>query len=116
MKITSVNQVHLEQVTLPGAAVCAYRVAISARDGAENFALRVFEVAPKGHTPLHSHPYEHEIFVLEGAGSVWRDGQAVPLQTGHVLFIPANEQHQFQNTADQPFKFICLIPAKFQKC
>ena len=50
MKITSLNQVPLEQVTLPGAAGCAYRVAISARDGAENFALRIFEVAPKGHT------------------------------------------------------------------
>ena len=78
--------------------------------------MRVFEVAPGGHTPLHSHPYEHEIFVLDGRGSVWRDGQTVPLQAGHVLFIPADEQHQFQNTAEQPLKFICLIPAKFQKC
>ena len=116
MKITTINQVPLEQVALPGAVGCAYRVAISARDGAKNFAMRFFEVAPDGHTPLHSHPYEHEVFVLDGSGSVWRDGQEVPLQAGHVLFIPADEKHQFQNTAGKPFKFMCLIPAEFQKC
>jgi len=33
-----------------------------------------------------------------------------------VPWEPADEQHQFQNPADQPFKFICLIPAKFEKC
>ena len=82
-----------------------------------NFAMRIFEVAPGGHTPLHNHPYEHEIFVMDGAGTVWRDGQEVAIKPGDVLYIPADEKHQFKNTvADKPFKFMCLIPAKFQKC
>ena len=101
---------------MPGADGCAYRVAISARDGASNFAMRFFEVGPGGHTPLHQHPYEHEIYVIEGQGTVWRDGKEVPLTNGDVLFIPADEQHQFKNTAGTSFKFMCLIPAKFQKC
>lgn len=116
MKITTIDQVPLEQVTLPDAVGCAYRVAISARDGAENCAMRFFEVAPGGHTPLHSHPYEHEVFVMAGTGTVWSAGQEVPLQSGAVLFIPADEKHQFHNTGAQPFKFMCLIPTKFQKC
>jgi len=116
VNITTINQVPLEQVALPGAVGCAYRVAISARDGAENFAMRFFEVTPDGQTPLHSHPYEHEVYILDGSGSVWRDGQEVPLQAGNVLFIPADEKHQFKNTAVNSFKFICLIPSKFQKC
>jgi len=33
-----------------------------------------------------------------------------------VLFIPADEKHQFKNTGSQAFKFMCLIPAQFQKC
>ena len=70
MKITSVEQVPLENVTMPGAAGCAYRVALSAKDGAPNFAMRFFEVNPGGNTPLHNHPYEHEIYVMEGAGTV----------------------------------------------
>ena len=84
--------------------------------GAPNFAMRLFEVAPGGHTPLHHQPYEHEIYVMEGQGTVWRDGKEVPIKPGDVLYIPADEQHQFKNAANQTFKFMCLIPAKFQKC
>ena len=116
MKIIPVDQVPLETVTMPGAVDCAYRVAVSARDGAPTFAMRFFEVAPGGNTPLHQHPYEHEIYITEGAGTVWRDGQEVPISPGNVLFIPADEKHQFKNTGSQAFKFMCLIPAQFQKC
>ena len=31
------------------------------RDGAPIYALRVIEVASVGHTPDHTHPFEHEI-------------------------------------------------------
>jgi quercetin dioxygenase-like cupin family protein len=116
MKITNVSQVPLEQVQMPGAEGCAYRVAISSKDGAPNFAMRFFEVAGGGHTPLHQHPYEHEVFILEGQGTVWREGQEVALQPGDVLFVPADEKHQFKNTATGTLKFMCLIPAQFQKC
>ena len=116
MKIANVSQVPLEKVEMSGAVGCAYRVAISGRDGAPNFAMRIFEVAPGGNTPLHQHPYEHEIYVIDGAGTIWRDGQEVPIQPGDVLYIPADERHQFKNTGGGTFKFMCLIPAKFQKC
>ncbi len=116
MKITNVSQVPLEQVELPGAAGCAYRVAVSRRDGAPTFAMRIFEVQPGGHTPLHQHSYEHEIYVLEGTGTIWRETQELPVKSGDVLFIPADEQHQFKNAANSTFKFMCLIPAQFQKC
>lgn len=117
MKIANVNDIPQEKVVMDGAKDCAVQLAVTPRDGAPNFALRVFEVAPGGHTPLHHHPYEHEIFVLEGRGTVWRENKEVPLQRGDVLYIPADEQHQFKNAEKAvPFKFICLIPAKFQKC
>jgi quercetin dioxygenase-like cupin family protein len=116
MKIASLKDVPVEKVVMDGAKDCQYQVAVSMRDGAPNFAMRIFEVAPGGHTPHHHHPYEHEIYVMEGAGSVWRDGKEVAIKPGDVLYIPADEQHQFKNAADKPFKFMCLIPAKFQKC
>jgi quercetin dioxygenase-like cupin family protein len=116
VKIIPITDVPLEKVTMPGAVGCEYRVAVSSRDGAPTFAMRIFEVAPGGNTPLHQHPYEHEIYVMEGAGTVWRNGQEVPIQPGDVLFIPADEQHQFKNTGTGHFKFMCLIPAQFQKC
>ena len=117
MKIATVQQIPAEKVEMDGAKDCQVRLAVTARDGAPNFAMRIFEVAPGGHTPLHHHPYEHEIYVREGKGSVWQDGREVQLEPGHILYIPADEQHQFKNAAaDRPFKFMCLIPAKFQKC
>jgi quercetin dioxygenase-like cupin family protein len=116
MKITNIAAVPLEKVEMPGAVGCAYRVALSARDGAPTMAMRFFEIAPGGHSPLHQHPYEHEVFVTAGAGTIWRDGQEVPLQPGDVLLISADEKHQFKNTGAAALQFMCLIPAQFQKC
>jgi len=116
VKITNVRDIPAEKVEMDGVKDCRYRVALSSRDGALSMAMRFFEVAPGGHTPLHQHAYEHEIYVLEGAGTVWRDGQEVTIKPGDVLYIPADEQHQFKNAGQQPFKFMCLIPSKFQKC
>ncbi len=116
MKITNLKRIPAEKVDMEGAQDCLVQVAVSPRDGAPTFAMRVFEIAPAGHTPLHRHPYEHEIYVLAGQGTIWRDGAEVKLQPGDVLYIPADEQHQFKNAGSRPFKFMCLIPAQFQKC
>jgi quercetin dioxygenase-like cupin family protein len=116
MKITNLNEISADNVEMDGAKECKVQLAVTPRDGAPNFAMRVFEVAPGGHTPHHRHPYEHEIYVMEGTGTVWRDGREVPIKPGDVLYIPADEQHQFKNAGGKPFKFMCLIPAKFQKC
>ena len=116
MKIASLKNIPANPVEMEGAVGCRMRLAISPRDGAPNFAMRAFEIASGGHTPLHKHPFEHEVYVIDGWGTVWRDGKEVPIKPGDVLYIPADEQHQFTNAGDKPFQFICLIPAKFQKC
>jgi len=43
------------------------------RDGAPTYALRVIEVAPGGNTPNHTHPFEHENYIMEGKGRVQID-------------------------------------------
>lgn len=87
------------------------RVLIGKADGAENFCMRLFEMAPDGFTPRHSHDWEHEIFVHSGNGSVFKEGIWVPLKAGNAVFIPGNEEHQIKNTGKEPFVFICLIPS-----
>ena len=116
MKITNLKDIPAEKIEMDGVKDCQYQVAISSRDGAPSMAMRFFEIAPGGNTPLHNHPYEHEIYIIEGAGAVWRDGKDVSLNPGDVLYIPSDEKHQFKNAGTQPFKFMCLIPSKFQKC
>jgi len=87
------------------------RVVIGKSDGAENFCMRVFEMAEGGFSPRHSHEWEHEIFVHSGEGEVYNNGEWSKISKGFTLFIPGNEEHQMRNTGNEPFVFACLIPS-----
>ena len=87
------------------------REVITAEDGAKNFVMRVFEVDPGSSTPSHSHPFEHEVFVLSGKGVVVGEQGAIPIGKDIVVFITANEPHTFVNTGNEPLRFICSIPS-----
>jgi quercetin dioxygenase-like cupin family protein len=94
-----------EPVGEEGASGITVRWVISEKDGADNFSMRVFEVEPGGYSP-----YEHEVFILEGRGSLVQHGKEVPFSKGSVIFIPPGEEHQLKNTSDETLEFICLIP------
>ena len=91
MKIQQATDVESREVTMEGAAGCSVRWLVDDKDGAPNFAMRQFDVAPGGHTPRHSHPYEHEIYVLEGAGEVIEGDQARPLKAGDVVYVAPDD-------------------------
>jgi quercetin dioxygenase-like cupin family protein len=81
-------------------------------DGAPVYALRMIEVGVGGHTPRHSHPFEHENFVVEGHGRVWLNGSWQSLQPGDIVFVPGGMEHTYENTGNETFKFLCGIPVK----
>jgi len=110
MKIVHYQDVGADPVTTEEAKGVTIRLLITKDDGAPGFAMRLFEIAPGGRTPLHTHKNEHEVFVLEGEGSVWREGKDVPLRPGTAVFVPGGEQHCFKNTGREAFKFLCLVP------
>lgn len=110
MKVNSCEQVAQQPVEMEGSQGCQVRWLLGERDGAPNFAMRQFEVAPGGFTPRHSHPYEHEVFILEGRGEVFEGDSPHPLAAGDVVFVKPDEVHQFRNTGDVPLKFLCLVP------
>ncbi|MCS7305090.1 MAG: cupin domain-containing protein [Thermoguttaceae bacterium] len=111
MKVFPQELVPAMPVQMEGAVGCRMRRLIGSEEGAQRFTMRLFELDPNGHTPLHQHDYEHEVFVLEGTGQVMDGQQQVHcLQPGTVVFIPPNEMHQFRNTGDGPLRFLCLIP------
>ncbi|GAB6148000.1 cupin domain-containing protein [Stetteria hydrogenophila] len=84
---------------------------IAERDGARNFYMRLFEVKPGGHIKAHYHPWEHEIFVLEGGGEVRIGGRWHRVEAGHAIFIPPNVEHEYK-ASESGLKFICVIPAR----
>lgn len=86
------------------------RMMVGRADGAPNFAMRHFTVETGGFTPHHSHNYEHEVYIVEGAGRVENDGEFRNIRAGDVLFVQPNTVHQFVNTGTTPLKFLCLVP------
>jgi quercetin dioxygenase-like cupin family protein len=110
MKVLHHSDVELEDVTVEGAKGVKVRWAIARGDGAPNFAMRVFEIEKGGHTPYHSHPYEHEVYVLEGKGVLKSEDREYPFKEGYVIFVDPEKQHGFYNTGNSILKFLCLIP------
>lgn len=110
MKVNHYQDVTQQPVEMEGSQGCSVRWLLGERDGTPTFAMRQFDVAPGGFTPRHSHPYEHEVFVLEGEGEVFEGAEPHPLRAGDVVFVKPDEIHQFRNTGSQPLKFLCLIP------
>jgi len=111
MKIEKCSRISKSSVDHEGAKDVEIRWLISKADGAENFAMRMFELQPGGHTPLHIHPHEHEVFVVEGQGTFVFEGQEYDFEAEYVIFVPGNKQHQFINTSDSVLRMLCIIPA-----
>lgn len=116
MKIRSIAGHEQKEVTMEGARGAKMRILVGPEDGARNFHMRHFEVRAGGCTPHHQHDYEHEILVLKGRGTARSIEGDRPFKAGDVIFVPANEPHQFQNTGSGPCEFICLIPAPQSCC
>ena len=103
-------EVDASEVHEEGARGTTIRWLISDKDGAPTFSMRLFEVEPGGHTPLHSHPWEHEVYVIKGQAIVVGGDEEKRITQGDVVFIPPNEVHQFSNPSGEKVCFLCLIP------
>lgn len=106
---TEVKATHFESDEAKGIAA---RVVIGKKDGANNFCMRVFEISAGGHTPKHSHDWEHEMFIHSGEGEFYGNGRWNPVKSGHFIFVPGNEEHQIRNPSKGLLVVVCLIPSK----
>ena len=76
-----------------------------------NYALRIMEFAPSGHTSLHAHAEEHEFFFLEGEPAVVDGaGEETGLAAGDVLYVAPHEVHQLRNRGAGIMRVVCTIP------
>ena len=109
MKAYHHTEIEKQQVPDPAKKV-KIQWLINEKQDAPNFAMRRFEVAPGGSTPYHTHPWEHEVYVLEGnAVAVGKDGEA-KIGPGSVVLVQPDEEHNFVNKGDTDFVFLCMIP------
>lgn len=111
MKIVNYTSVSPIQINNDQAKGISGRVVIGKYDGANNFCMRIFEIAMGGHTPKHSHAWEHEIFFHSGVGEAYGNGKWNKVLPGTVVFVPPGEEHQIRNIGKEILVFACLIPS-----
>ena len=63
------------------------RLLVGPADGWQGWALRLFELAPGGHTPRHRHPWPHVDYITAGHGTLHIDGADNPVETGSFASV-----------------------------
>ncbi|MGB9694727.1 MAG: cupin domain-containing protein [Caldisericaceae bacterium] len=92
---------------IPGVTI---RWLIKREDGADKFAMRYFEVEKDVLIPEHKHPWEHEIFILEGKAIITEGDEARTVDAGTAVYIKPDAPHSYKNIGDGKLVFLCIIP------
>lgn len=116
MKIKSLDQVQKIRMNMEGAKDAWKQVPIGSADGTPSHSVRVFTIEVGGHTPYHTHPFEHINYVIQGQGAVKAmDGSERAVTQGDFVLVQPNEKHQYRNTAkDAPLMIICAVPKEYE--
>ncbi len=104
--------VGLDPYVVDGAEAGTRQVLIGPGDGAENFALRCFTLAPGTTSRFETHAHDHGVYVLHGHGHVLLGDDVHALGPGDVVFVGPHERHAFTANADEPLGFLCVVPAR----
>jgi quercetin dioxygenase-like cupin family protein len=116
MKITDLNGVPKVRMNMEGAKNAFKQIPISSADDTPSFSVRVFTIEPQGHTPYHTHPFEHLNYIIEGYGAlVTENGTERPVRQGDFVLVLPGEKHQYKNMADdKPLVMICAVPKEYE--
>jgi len=110
MIVKAVQTVEELPVTEAGARGTTIRWMLNSSDGVPTFAMRYFVVKPGGSTPRHSHPWEHEVFVIKGACTAFYEGETRHIDPDHAIYIEPEAIHSFANEGTEDLVFLCMIP------
>ena len=109
MKVRNESTVPASEVE-EGASGVTIQWLLDQQQGAQNFSMRRFVIDPGGFTPLHEHPWEHEVYILSGSGAVATTQGDVALEPGDAVLVEPNETHRFKATGEEPLTLLCLVP------
>ena len=59
------------------------------------------EIYPAKTSAHHIHPWEHEVYIIKGTGTLVCDGKEYPVREGDAIFIPPNVDHYTLNNGGQ---------------
>ena len=110
MLVKKIDDLDARPVEMEGAEKCTVRVIFGPKDRAPMFSMRQFDIGTGGHTPHHSHLYEHQVIVLQGDIVLVSEVGKRALTVGDAAMVMPGEKHQFRNSGNKPAKMICIIP------
>jgi quercetin dioxygenase-like cupin family protein len=108
--VKKVNQREVTGSSPEGTKGVDFKQLIAKDMDAPHFYMRLFDVSPGGHTPLHRHAWEHEVFIIEGSGKIVLEGREERLVPGDAVFVEPEELHEFANDQSTNMRLICVIP------
>ena len=73
---------------------------ISADDNPSLVTLAYSVIEPGGTSAHHIHEWEHEVYIIEGSGTLVADGEEYPVKAGDAMFIPPMVDHVTRNDGD----------------
>lgn len=112
MFVANINEIEKKQIAGDGILNVLKQVPIGPEQGWKNHTLRVFTIQKDGHTPKHSHDWEHINYVISGTGSLEVEGKKHELKAGSFAVVPPNKEHQYSNPGDEDFVMICIVPSQ----
>ncbi len=75
-----------------------YQVLVGEHLGSQEISQFIGEV-PLSKAAPHRHLYEEAILILSGEGIMWTETKHAPVQSGDVIFLPAQQEHSLQCTS-----------------
>ena len=83
---------------------------ISADDNPSLVTLAYSVIEPGGTSSHHIHEWEHEVYIIEGSGTLVADGKEYPVKAGDAMFIPPMVDHVTRNDGDGNIRRIEINP------
>ena len=110
MIVSNEHQIVAKPMDSPEVKNAAMKVLVGAQEGWTDHVLRIIELGPGGYSPRHKHDWPHINYMVDGSGVLYIDGREHTVEKGAYAYVPANADHQFRNTGDGVFRFICIVP------
>lgn len=76
----------------------------------DSFCVIFEDVAPGDRIPLHRHPVDELVLVLEGAAEVTLGGETHRAGAGATVFIPAGVPHGHRNAGNETLRIRAVFP------
>lgn len=107
----SIDEIEKKEISGEGIKNVRKQVPVGPDQGWKDHILRVFTIGKDGHTPRHSHDWEHVNYVISGTGTLEIEGKEQQLNKGMFAVVPPNVEHQYSNQGEEDFVMICIVPA-----